>query len=382
MIQRREDFGFALEAREPVVVSGDRRRQDLDGDLTLELRVGGAIDLPHPAFADLRGDFVDAETGAGTEGQGWRNYTGERGGADREWATHPEGRRMKEEEGVGEGVGHAKVPSRGRKPPPRGLALPGQTRAKPAVLSTLASRRGSGTCTHAIAIFDPWSLYCASLGPALNRIVVPFRVPLGERHYAPATINLRLAAVRRVAYEAADVGLLSPELAAGIRRVKGVRRLGVRTGNWLTAEQGRHLLEAAGGDTLRAVRNHAMLAMLIGCGLRRGELLALVLEALQQREGHWVIADLTGKGGHVRTVPIPVWVKAALDRWTAAASIQCGRVFRAIGRTGRVWGDGMTPKVLWEIVRAAAASAGITPRPFISGRTTMFFRALSQTTEV
>jgi hypothetical protein len=68
---------------------------------------------------------------------------------------------------------------------------------------------------------------------------------ISQKHYAPTTINLRLAAVRRVAYEAADFGLLSPELAAGIRRVKGVRRIGIRVGNWLTAEQGKPLLAAA-----------------------------------------------------------------------------------------------------------------------------------------
>jgi hypothetical protein len=50
-----------------------------------------------------------------------------------------------------------------------------------------------------------------------------------------STINLRLAAIRRLAYEAADMGLLSPELAAGIRRVKGAKRIGVRLGNWLSA---------------------------------------------------------------------------------------------------------------------------------------------------
>jgi integrase len=77
-----------------------------------------------------------------------------------------------------------------------------------------------------------------------------------------------LTAVRRVAYEAADVGLLSPELAAGIRRVKGVRRLGVRVGNWLTPAQGRRLLAYERPPSLRGVRDHAMLAMLIGCGLR------------------------------------------------------------------------------------------------------------------
>jgi integrase len=126
-----------------------------------------------------------------------------------------------------------------------------------------------------------------------------------------------LAAVRRVAYEATDAGLLSPELAAGIRRVKGVRRIGVRLGNWLTPEQGRRLLEATTPSSPRELRDQAMVAWLIGCGLRRGELLALQIESVQQREEHWVIADLVGKGGHVRTVPIPTWVKHPVDAWTS-----------------------------------------------------------------
>jgi integrase len=90
-----------------------------------------------------------------------------------------------------------------------------------------------------------------------------------QRGYAPATIILRLAAVRRIAYEAADAGLLSPELAAGIRRVKGVRRIGVRLSNWLTPEQGRRLLDSAAPSTARQLRDHANVAMLIGYGLRR-----------------------------------------------------------------------------------------------------------------
>ena len=100
-----------------------------------------------------------------------------------------------------------------------------------------------------------------------------------------------------------------------------------------------------------------MVAMLIGCGLRRAELLALRLESIQQREEHWVIADLVGKGGHMRTVRIPTWVKSTVDAWTAAAAVTHGPVFRAINKAGRVWGDGMSPKVLWDVVRAAAARA-------------------------
>jgi site-specific recombinase XerD len=116
-------------------------------------------------------------------------------------------------------------------------------------------------------------------------VVLRYRIYLEQQGYAPAAINLRLAAVRRVTYEA---GLLSPELAAGIRRVKGVRGIGVRLGNWLTPEQGRRLLDCATPSTPRELRDHAMVAMLIGCGLRRGERLALSVESIQQREEPWL----------------------------------------------------------------------------------------------
>jgi site-specific recombinase XerD len=226
------------------------------------------------------------------------------------------------------------------------------------VLNSLTSASGQRTYDHAIREFVAW--YCSEPRLAFNRtVVLRYRIHLEQLNYAPATINLRLAAVRRVAYEAADAGLLSPELAAGIRRVKGVRRLGVRLGNWLTPDQGRRLLTRRTPTTPRELRNHAMLAVLIGCGLRRGELLALKLTSIQQREEHWVIADLVGKGGHVRTVPMPTWVKAAVDAWTAAAGVTEGTVFRAINKVGRVWGDGMTAKVLWDVVRTAASDAGI-----------------------
>ena len=76
MIERREDFGFALEPREPIGIGGEQWRQDLDRDLPLQLRVGGPIHLPHSAFADLRGDVVNAEACAGGKGQCLRDYTG------------------------------------------------------------------------------------------------------------------------------------------------------------------------------------------------------------------------------------------------------------------------------------------------------------------
>ena len=148
----------------------------------------------------------------------------------------------------------------------------------------MTSASGQRTYDHAIREFVTW--YCSEPRLPFNRtVVLRYRIHLEQRHYAPATINLRLAAVCRVAYEAADAGLLSPELAAGIRRVKGVRRLGVRLGNWLTPEHGRRLLTQRTPITLREVRDHAMLAVFLGCGLRRGELLAMQLGWIQPREG-------------------------------------------------------------------------------------------------
>jgi len=156
---------------------------------------------------------------------------------------------------------------------------------------------------------------------------------LESRALAANTINQQLAAVRRLAHEAADAGLLSPELAAGISRVKGVKQLGFRAGNWLSADECSAVLSRAYGCSLRAKRDYAMLAMLFGCGFRRSELVALEVDDIQVRQGHWAVVDLIGKGGHIRTVPIPSLVKAALDEWTVAAGINVGKIFRAVARS-------------------------------------------------
>src|SRR5712692_10384351 len=100
----------------------------------------------------------------------------------------------------------------------------------------------------------------------------------------------------------------------------------------LTAAEGKKLLAAENGDTLRSRRNRALLSFLIGCGLRRAEVTTLRLEDLQLREGHWVIADMTGKGGHIRTIPVPQWVKEAVDSWTVGAGITSGPLLRSINK--------------------------------------------------
>ena len=195
--------------------------------------------------------------------------------------------------------------------------------------------------------------------PSTAIVVVRYRMYLESRGLAANTINQQLAAVRRLAHEAADAGLLSPELAAGISRVKGVKQLGFRAGNWLSAAQSSEVLHPADGDGMRAKRDYAMLAMLFGCGFRRSELVGLELGEIQIRQGHWAVVDLIGKGGHIRTVPIPEWVKAALDQWTKAAGVTEGRIFRAMARTGKVWGKGISQNVVRYVVKASCQRVGL-----------------------
>jgi site-specific recombinase XerD len=171
-------------------------------------------------------------------------------------------------------------------------------------LNSLNSADAKQGYRHAIDEFVDWC--CSEPRLAFNRIVVlRYRSHLETRQLTPGTINLRLGAVRRLAYEAADCGLLSSDLAAGVRRVKGVKKLGIRHGNWLAAERGHALWQAPNRQRLKGKRDRALRALLLACGLRRQEIVTLTFDHLQQREEHWAIVDLVGKGGYVRTVPFP-----------------------------------------------------------------------------
>ena len=238
------------------------------------------------------------------------------------------------------------------------LGLPDLDQAKAAVLASLPSPESQRGYQHAIEEFIRW--YCSEPRLSFNKTVVTrYRAHLEARQLAPGTVNVRLAAVRRLAYEAADSGLLSPELAAGIRRVKGAKKLGVRLGNWLTAEEARTLWQLPNTETLKGKRDRALLAVLLGCGLRRRELAELSVDHLQRREDHWAIVDLVGKADHVRTVPVPDWVKRTIDDWLTAAGITSERLFRCVCRAGTAWGDGITEKAVWHVIKEYAANLGV-----------------------
>src|SRR5436190_10129249 len=167
--------------------------------------------------------------------------------------------------------------------------------------------------------------------PGFSKATVSaWRVALEARGLGSVSINVRITAVRKLAVETADNGLLPPELAAGIARVKSAKPKGRRVGNWLSPQQAQALLNAPDVATNKGLRDRAIPAVLLGCGLRRSEVASLTLKHIQSRESRWCIVDLVGKHARIRTVPVPTWVKVAIDAWTSAASISQGQVFRSV----------------------------------------------------
>jgi site-specific recombinase XerD len=189
--------------------------------------------------------------------------------------------------------------------------------------------------------------------------VSAWRVVLESRGLGSVSINVRITAVRKLAVEAADNGLLAPELAAGIARIKGVRSQGVRVGNWLSLLQAQTLLNTPDVRTKKGLRDRAMFATLLGCGLRRSEVASLTMKHVQQRDNRWCIVDLLGKHGRVRTIPMPAWVKNAIDAWTSAAGVTEDHLFRPVNRGDQVRGQRMSEKVVWQLLQPYALAAGV-----------------------
>jgi site-specific recombinase XerC len=199
---------------------------------------------------------------------------------------------------------------------PDTLTIPELEQSKAAVLNTLASVHSRRCYGFAIDRFIAW--YCSEPRLTFNRaVVVRYRSHLEGLSLSASTINSHLSVIRRLADESAESGWLTPELAIGIRRVQGVKRLGRKIGNWLSRSQAQELVNAASKADLRGWRDGAIVGLLLGCGLRRSEVVGLTLEQLQIREGRWVIVDLIGKGRRLRTAGT-VMVQAIAGRMALA----------------------------------------------------------------
>ncbi len=231
-------------------------------------------------------------------------------------------------------------------------------RMKSLVLDSVSSPITKRVYSMALDEFFDW--YRLEPRPGFNKATVnAWRVTLDERGLGSSSIIVRMSAIRKLAVEATDNGLLAPELAAGIQRVKSAKSIGVRAGNWLSLKQAQTLLNAPDITTLKGLRDRAIIAVLLGCALRRSEVAALTMAHVQQRDGRWCIVDLYGKHGRVRTIPMPTWVKVAIDAWTAPAGVTDGYMFRPVIRGDQVRGEVLSEKVVWQMLRPYAKAAGV-----------------------
>lgn len=187
--------------------------------------------------------------------------------------------------------------------------------------------------------------------PELNKALINRYVKvLRSNKNSSSNINQKLSAIRKLASEAEDNNLLDSKIANGIRAVKGVPRRGRRTGNWLTKEEAQMWLNAPDIKTLKGTRDRAILAVLIGCGLRRAEAAILSIHHIQQREGRWAIVDIVGKRDKNRTVPMSSWAKSAIDAWTYSAHIEEGFIFRRVNKGDNLMGENLTEQAVYNTV--------------------------------
>ena len=227
------------------------------------------------------------------------------------------------------------------------------------------------------ALIDFLDWYDGNGRPGFTKATInAYREEMLQSGKSRSSINQSLSAIRKLAAEAADNGLVPPTLAYGVERVKGVKQEGVRAGNWLTKEEAEQLINTPVIRWRReeiplrkAIRDQAILALMIGTGLRRAEVAGLTWAMIQQRDGRWAIIDLVGKRGRVRSVGIPPWVKVALDRWGQTAGRQDGRIFLALNKDGSLAGvvrtkggtrtDGfLTPQAIYNVVKEHVLAAG------------------------
>jgi integrase len=230
--------------------------------------------------------------------------------------------------------------------------LAAQQRLRALVLDTVGSphsRRNYGK-----ALDD---LFAFSAGRPLTReLLLEYRASIDT--LAASTINVRLSAVRKLVGEARRLGLVGAEEAANLSDVPNIRQKGSRLGNWLTREQAKDLLAVPDRSTLKGKRDYVVLALLVGCALRRTELASLDVQTIQLRENRWVLADLEGKGRRVRTVAVPLWVKEGINSWMTAARIEEGRLLRSIAKGGKV-GASLSDWAVWSVVEQSARQIGI-----------------------
>jgi site-specific recombinase XerD len=192
--------------------------------------------------------------------------------------------------------------------------------------------------------------------PELNKALInSYLKSLREdRKLSSANINQKLSAIRKLASEAEDNNLLEFRLANGIRAIKGVTHTKNRLGNWLTQEEAQIWINTPDIKTLKGLRDRALLAVMLGCGLRRSETAILSFSHLQMRQNRWMIVNLVGKRDKMRSIPMAGWIKKGIVEWGNSANLSSGRIFRKVHKSNKAFGESISPQAIYKIIREYA----------------------------
>jgi integrase len=225
------------------------------------------------------------------------------------------------------------------------------------VLNSVASEHSKRN--YAKALDEVYALCEERKQPLSRALLMEYRAAMLGKGLSSSTVNVRLSAVRKLVGEAQRNGRIDAEEAANLAGVPNLSQKGTRLGNWLTRDQAKELLTVPDRSKIKGKRDYVILALLLGCALRRQELASLDVDRIQMREGRWVLPDLRGKGGRVRTVAIPIWVKHGIDAWMVAAKIEDGRLLRPLSKSGKLIGDELGDWAVWSVVEQSAKEIGI-----------------------
>lgn len=191
----------------------------------------------------------------------------------------------------------------------------------------------------AVTGFQAWMMLS---GLGFNREgVLAYVASLKESGLANSTINQKLTALRMLAREVRFAEGVSPEsraVAEGVIAIENLARRGRKLGHWLSDEQAKQLIALPNASTLKGKQQAAIVALLLGAGLRREEAANLRVDQIQEREGIWLIVDLQGKGDKTRSVHLSTWAISALQTWQSAARLTNGKVLRAVNKADRLSG--------------------------------------------
>ena len=227
------------------------------------------------------------------------------------------------------------------------------------VIDSVDSAHTKRAYGRAVGDFVDWFTSQGQGTSTLNKAIVQrYKAELVATGMGASSINQRLSAIRKLVREAADNGALDWQFATTVTRVKGVKQTGQRLGLWLTEAETKQLLNAPNTATLKGLRDRALLSVLVGCGLRRVEACDLTFDHIQKRDGRFMILDLVGKRGRIRSIPMPRFAKRAIDAYAQCADLSDGKIFRSVNRWDQLQYDHLSPQAVRRVVVSYGAMIG------------------------